>query len=276
MTSESLFLADTHCHLMLPAFKKDRMKALARAEAASVIKILVPGIDLQTSRMAVSMAEKHASVYAAIGLHPHRASSWKEGFASELRNLASSSSVVAIGEIGLDYYRNLSPPSTQRQVFRQLLELATELKLPVVVHSRQATAHVLEDLLAWSTGLPPALSGRAGVLHAFSGDAETATKAVAGGFYLGVAGPVTYPDAGKHRDLVAKLPLERIVIETDAPYMTPHPHRGKRNEPAYVRFVARALSQLFEKDLPGIARTTSRSAANLFGWDNEADDRTIH
>ncbi len=268
MSSSQLELADTHCHLDLSAFDADLAEVLDRAKAEGVRHILVPGIDLASSRKAVSLAESFPGVYAAVGVHPHRSASWNESVAYQLRSLSESSSVCAIGEIGLDFYRNLAPPDVQRRAFREQLALAADVGLPVVVHSRQALEEVMEDLLAWSAELPPKLKPRAGVLHAYSGDLQTATKASARGFYIGIAGPITYRNADERRRITAKLPAERILLETDAPYLTPHPHGRKRNEPAFVRIVAKEVSKLFGMKEAALARITSQNAAHLFGWNH--------
>ena len=268
-------VADTHCHLDLSAFDADLTEVLDRAKAEGVKYILVPGIDLASSQKAVSIAEHYPDVYAAVGVHPHRSASWNASVASELRSLTESSSVCAIGEIGLDYYRNLAPPDVQREAFQDQLALAADLGLPVVVHSRQALEEVLDDLLAWSADLPPGLTQRAGVLHAYSGDLQAASRASAQGFYFGVAGPVTYRNADERRRVTSQLPRERILLETDAPYLTPHPFRRKRNEPAFVRLVAKEVSRLFGMKESILAGITSRNAANLFGWNHANNSGNI-
>ncbi len=271
MINSEFELADTHCHLGLSAFDSDLTEVLERAKAEGVSHILVPGIDLASSNKAVSLAERHPGVYAAVGVHPHHSASWSASVAGELRALAKSPSVCAIGEIGLDFYRNLAPPDVQRKAFRDQLALAADVGLPVVVHSRQALEEVMEDLLAWSADLPARLKQRAGVLHAYSGDLQAASRASAQGFYIGIAGPVTYRNADERRHVTSQLPSERILLETDAPYLTPHPLGRKRNEPAFVRLVAKEVSRLFEMKESVLAGITSRNAANLFGW-NHADN----
>ena len=268
MSNMELELADTHCHLDLSAFDADLADVLDRAKAEGVRNILIPGIDLDSSRKAVSLAERYPGVYAAVGVHPHRSASWNNSVSSELRSLAKSPSVCAIGETGLDFYRNLAPPDVQRRAFHEQLALAIDVGLPVVVHSRQALDEVLEDLLAWATQLPKKLKDRAGVLHAYSGGLDDAAKISNEGFYIGVAGPVTYRNADQRRQVTAQLPAERLLLETDAPYMTPHPLGRKRNEPAFVRLVAKEVSRLFGMDESNLAGITSRNAASLFGWNN--------
>lgn len=260
-------LADTHCHLVWDTFRADLSDTIASATREGVRAILVPGIDLETSRQAVELARQHASVFAAVGIHPHEASGWNADTAAALRELSQAPKVVAIGEIGLDFYRNHSTPQSQHAAFSAQLELAAEVDLPVVVHSREAMDAVLDLLLPWSSSLSPERAQQAGVLHAFSGDYQSAARAISGGFHIGIAGPLTYPKSAELRDLVARLPEDRIIIETDAPFLTPHPYRGKRNEPGFVRFVALELSRVKGRDLSWAAAATSRNAKTLFGWD---------
>jgi TatD DNase family protein len=268
MNAPALELADTHCHLDLSAFDADLSDVLDRAANSGVRRILIPGIDLDSSRKAVNLAEEHPGIYAAVGVHPHRSSSWNASVAQELRALTQSPSVRAIGEIGLDFFRNLSPQDVQHEAFRAQLALAAEVGLPVVVHSRQALPEVLTDLLPWAARLPQDMKTRAGVLHAYSGNLEAASEAFAGGFYVGIGGPLTYRKAQDRREITARMPTERLLLETDAPYLTPHPYRHKRNEPAHVRLVAQELSKLFGMEEAAIAEITSQNAANLFGWNN--------
>ncbi len=268
MSAPGFELADTHCHLDLSAFDADLSDVLDRAAKSGVKRILIPGIDLDSSRKAVQLAEEHPGIYAAVGVHPHRSASWNASVSQELRALTQSPSVRAIGEIGLDFYRNLAPQDVQRKAFRAQLSLAAEVGLPVVVHSRQALTDVLADLLPWAEQLPQSLKTRAGVLHAYAGDLEAASEAFAGGFYVGIGGPLTYRKAQDRRDITARMPTDRLLLETDAPYLTPHPYRHQRNEPAHVRLVAQELSRLLGMEEVAIAKITSQNAANLFGWNN--------
>jgi TatD DNase family protein len=275
MTDPRPALADTHCHLTLPEFREDVGAVIERAREAGIGRILVPGIDLATSRSAVALAEAEEGVYAAVGIHPHDSQTYSDAAESELRGLASSDRVVAIGEIGLDYYRDRSPRPAQREAFRAQLALATDLGLPVIVHNRESTADVMADLLEHSGRQRPELAGRVGVLHAFSAGLEEGRQAAEAGYFLGVAGPLTYPNAEARRSITAALPLDRLVLETDAPYLTPHPARGSRNEPAQTRRVAERLAALFDVSLGTVARATSVNAARLFGWDHGIDNGHI-
>jgi TatD DNase family protein len=268
-------LVDTHCHLCLPAFADDLPAVLARAASAGVERILVPGIDLPTSRRAVDLAEAHRAIFAAVGLHPHGASDWSPASYQELRNLARSPRVVAIGETGLDYYRDYAPRLRQVEAFEAQLELAGELGLPVVVHNRNATDDVLDRLTTWAERSQGRSPSPPGVLHAFSGDQGAASRALQAGFYIGVAGPLTYTSAGELRRLTAALPLDRLLLETDAPYLPPTPHRGQRNEPAYVAIVSEALADARRVPADGLRRACWDNAATLFRWTYGIDDGHI-
>lgn len=263
-------LADTHCHLCLDAFRDDLPEVLARARQAGVGRLLVPGIDLETSRRAVALAEAHPGILAAVGVHPHNASGYTPEVREELESLSASRRVVAIGEIGLDYYRDLSPRPQQVRAFEDQLDLAGRLGLPVVVHQRAAADEVLTRLLAWSPG-----RSRCGVLHAFSGDVEQAENAAAAGFYLGLAGPITYPGADALRAVVSFLPKDRVVIETDSPYLSPHPRRGERNEPARVGLVAEALARAWDAEPSDARDAVWHNADELFRWSHGTDDRHL-
>lgn len=265
MTHEILPLADTHCHLTLSDFAADRPQVLARARAAGVAWMVVPGIDMETSRAAVRFAETEPGVFAAVGVHPHHAAEWNPSSRAALRDLARAESVVAIGEIGLDYYRRLSPPSAQRQALVDQLLLAQELGLPVILHNRQAMDDLLPLLEHWASADNFSTTER-GVLHAFSADLPSAERALAAGFYLGIAGPITYPRATSLRALVQQVPLDRIVVETDSPYLPPQPYRGTRNEPCHTKRVAEEVAQLLSLPYPAVAEATSTNAAALFGW----------
>lgn len=259
-------LVDTHCHLSLDNFKDDLERVLDRAREAQVERIVVPGIDLPTSRGAVSLAEARPGLYAAVGIHPHNSVAWSEATAAELRDLSSSPAVVAVGEIGLDYYRDHAPREDQLKALRAQLELAAEMGLPVIVHNRNSVEDLLDELEAWVPDLPEGIKTRPGVLHSFSGDAAAGYRAAELGFSLGVAGPLTYPSADRRREITAQLPLASLLIETDAPYLAPQPRRGKRNEPAYVRYIGETLAGVMGTGVEEIAERTTSNAAQLFGW----------
>jgi TatD DNase family protein len=265
-------LVDTHCHLNFDLFDGDRDEVVARARQAGVERIVNPGVDLETSRSAIRLANQYPEVYAAVGVHPNDILDWDEGLLDQIKELAGNPKVVAIGEIGLDYYREKSPHDLQKQVFLQQLELATELDLPVIIHSRNASPEqpqAIQDILAilekWQAG-QGRLPSPPGVLHSFSSDLDSARKAIKLNFLIGITGPVTFRNAPGLRRLVEGLPLEALLIETDAPFLTPHPFRGKRNEPGFVKLVAEKLAEIHNLPTEEVARITKNNAGRLFRW----------
>lgn len=265
-------LWDTHCHLVAEEFSADLEGVLRRARLNGVTGFIVPGIDLESSRAAVRLAEGQPDVMAAVGVHPHSAEQWSRSARDELADLARSMRVVAIGEIGLDYFRFRAPPEVQEAAFREQLHLAAELGLPVIIHHRDSLPSVLEALGAWSGGPP---SGRRGVLHAFSGDGAAAQRAIGAGFFLGVAGPITFPKADERRAVTSGLPLERLLLETDAPYLAPQDHRGQRNEPAYLPAIAEELARVLDKPPARVRDETTRNAQTLFAVRNGTHHRDL-
>jgi TatD DNase family protein len=262
---------DTHCHLYLNLFQEDLDAVLKRAWDEGLKRILIPGIDLDTSRQAVRLSEQHPNLFAAVGVHPNDCSGWNDSLQEELRKLASHPRVLAIGEIGLDYYRQYTPHSLQQRAFKDQLELAAELGLPVVIHQRNSWEDLWPLLQEWQEkieSLASPLAARPGVLHSFDGDLDRARNAITHHFYLGISGPVTFKNAQQRQDLVAALPVETLLTETDAPYLTPHPFRGRRNEPSFVTYVTRKIADLHNQPSAEIAEVTYQNAARLFQWDN--------
>lgn len=268
-------LADTHCHLDFEAFDGDRGDVLQRAIEKGIQYILNPGVDLLSSRDAVRLAENNQPVFAAVGVHPNSAVSWDAATPGQLEEILLThvgyvhDRIKAIGEIGLDYYRDRAPREVQRRVFMEQLKLAARLGLPVVIHNREATADLLEILADWSADLYTSgspLAGNAGVLHSYSGDEESAHRAIEMGFFIGITGPVTFHNARCLAGVVSTLPVERLLVETDAPFLTPHPHRGKRNEPAYVSLVVEKIAELKKLPVPQVAEFTTGNARRLFKW----------
>jgi TatD DNase family protein len=253
-------LIDTHCHLDFDSFDADRDEVLARALAAGVMAIVVPALDLGNLDAVLALADSHSAVFAAVGVHPNSTADWSDDWLDTLRAAARHPKVVAIGEIGLDYHWDKSPAAVQRRALEGQLSLAAELDLPVIIHNREATADVL-DALGNS-----ALTGRerAGVLHSFSADWAAAEIALGLGFHVGITGPVTFKKAEELQQIARRLPLDRLLIETDAPFLTPHPHRGQRNEPGYVRYVAEAIAALRDVPPESIAQQTTTNAERLF------------
>ena len=263
-------LIDTHCHLYFDSYDGDRQAVLTRAGAADVERILAPGIDLASSRAAVDLAEAHPRVYAALGVHPNSALTWEPGTLDALRDLLEDDKVVAVGEMGLDYYRDRAPKSIQRRVFRDQLALAGEARLPVVLHVRNASPEdraCIDDLLAILEEMrSDLLEEYPGVVHSFSGNLDEALKLIELGFFIGITGPVTYPNADGLRHVVANVPLEHLLIETDGPFLSPQPRRGQRNEPAYVAYVAEKIAETRRLSPKLVAEETTKNAKRLFGF----------
>ncbi len=269
MSVESSYLTDTHCHLDFASYDQDRAVVIERARAGGLKKILNPGIDIETSKAALKLAAAYPEVYVAVGVHPNSALSWSPGTLLDLEELASKSKVVAIGEIGLDYYRLGAPIEVQRSVLRAQLELAGKLGYPVIIHCREAFADLLAILIDWIGELSRSkteLATRPGVLHSYAGDRATAEWAVDNYFYLGINGPVTYRNADMVRQLVKTAPLENILLETDAPFLPPHPHRGERNEPAHVALIAGKIAELRTIEINQVMQCTADNASRLFRW----------
>lgn len=265
-------LVDTHCHLDFESFDADRDGVIARARAAGVGAIVVPALDLTNIPAVLALAERYEEVYAGVGVHPNSTAGWTDDWLGQVRDAARHPKVVAIGEIGLDYHWDKSPAAIQRVAFEQQLALAAELELPVIIHNREATDDVLTVL-----GSSP-LTGRerAGVLHSFSADWPAAERALSLGFNIGITGPVTFKKAYELRTIAAQVPAGRLLIETDAPFLTPHPHRGRRNEPAYVRFVAETIAAIRGVGYDALAAQTTANAARLFRLPIPADGATAN
>ncbi len=262
-------LTDTHCHLDFCSFDQDRAEVLDRARRAGVMRILNPGIDLESSQRIIRLAEGEPLLYAAVGVHPNEAESWTEATIDALEQLSKHEKVVAIGEIGLDYYRNQARREIQREAFRRQLELAANCNLPVVVHNRDADSEVVEILCEWQQALcqgNQSLAQRPGVLHSYSGSVEAAQMAIEHNFMIGVTGPITYRNADRLRHTITQVPLKHLLIETDAPFLPPQPRRGERNEPAFVNVVAEKLAELFQTTVATVAEQTSVNADKLFQW----------
>jgi TatD DNase family protein len=251
-------LIDSHCHIDDVRYDQDRETIIARARDAGVGSFVTIGCDLETSRAAVTLAQQHPFISATVGVHPHEVKCIEANWYDELRSLARATRVVAYGEIGLDYHYDHSPRDVQRRRFREQVQLARELKLPIVIHTREAQ----EDTIAILKGEKAAELG--GVFHCFSGDAWLAKDALDLGFYLSFSGVITFQNATMLREIVKIVPLDHILVETDSPYLTPAPHRGKRNEPAYVRQVAEKIAEIHGIDIEKIEEATTQNAKRLF------------
>jgi len=252
-------LIDTHAHLDMREFKDDCKEVLKRAQEAGVEYIITIGTTVESSRNAILLAEEYDFIYAAVGIHPHDVKDAPHTAYESLRHFAKHKKVVAYGEVGLDYHYEHSPRTDQKKKLRDMLREARELDLPVIIHDRDAhedTLHILSE--EWSPDL-------GGVLHCFSGDLTMAKQVIEMGFSISIAGPVTYRNAESLREIVRHIPIEHLLLETDAPYLAPQPMRGKRNEPAYVFHIAEAVAQLKGLTFNDVARITSYNAMRLFG-----------
>ena len=251
-------LFDSHSHLDGEKFNKDRDEVINRAKEAGVSYIMNPGADLETSANAVKLSEKYDMIYAAVGVHPHEAKTMDEIMLQLIKGLAKKPKVKAIGEIGLDYYYDNSPRDIQKKWFREQIRLAKELKLPIIIHDRDANEdvmNILKEEKAFDTGV---------LMHCYSGSAELARQYVKLGAYISIAGPVTFKNSRKAVEVVEIVPLDRLMIETDSPYLTPQPHRGKRNESSYVRYVAEKIAEIKGITFEEVANVTAENAKRYF------------
>jgi len=256
-------LVDSHAHLGMPQFNGDRYEVIQRAIDTGVELIFTVGTDVRGCRKAIEIARGNEAVFAIIGIHPHHAKDVHEGTYSDLRALSEDVRVKAIGEIGLDFFRNLSPREIQMARFRQQIHLAKELDLPIVVHARDAQKEVLTILReegAQEVG---------GVFHCFSGGYDMAKSCMDLGLFISIPGTITFKNSSELREVVKKIPLDRILVETDCPFLTPMPFRGKRNEPAYVKITALKLAQVKGMDFDEVARITTKNAKMVFRLDEE-------
>ncbi len=250
-------LFDTHCHLEMEDYDNDRDDVIRRAEEAGVRYIINAGSDRRSNLKSLELSKRYHSLHPSIGIHPHDAKTLNDTLYSELEELAKNPKVVAIGEIGLDYHYMNSPKDIQIEAFRRQIKLARLHNLPIIIHSRKAKEDTLRILRNEAVGLM-------GVLHCFSGDIEMAKEAIKMGFYISIAGPVTFKNANRLREIADLIPDEYLLIETDAPYLSPVPMRGKRNEPSFLRFTAEAVAEIRGVTLSDIARITTLNAKRLF------------
>ena len=262
MKPDAAAMFDSHCHLQMQAFSGDLPTALERARQDGLEGAVVIGMDPPSSRQAIDLANRHEGVYATVGVHPHDASRLDADALQALREMAREPGVVAIGETGLDFYRNLSPAAAQQRAFREQLALADEVGLPVVIHSRQANEDTFAILREWATSKPR--NGPLGVLHCFAGDARLAEQYAHLGFMLSFAGNVTYPNARRLQAVAAGVPLESLLVETDCPFLPPQSHRGRRCEPVHLRETIEFIATLRSVDTKAIATATTANARRLY------------
>ena len=255
-------MIDTHCHLAAKEFDADREEVIVRARAAGVGKLIVIADSLEESRAALALAEGEEGIFCTVGVHPHNASSWRQGDQAAFRELAGNAKVVAIGEVGLDYHYDFSPHDVQKRVCEEQLILAKELALPAVVHSREA----LDDIWSILERVKPPKA----VLHCCTEPFGAVARFLDAGYALSFTGIATYPKSQEIRETIRQCPLSQLMIETDAPYLAPLPHRGKRNEPAYVIEVAKCVAQMKGLSLQEVEKVTTENAVRFFGLDTIA------
>ncbi len=250
---------DTHAHLFYPNFKDDLDEVLIRAKENGIDNILIPATDIANAKEVIALTEKYGFLYGAVGVHPHDSKDWEKSWIDEIKELAGNDKIRAIGEIGLDYYYDFSPVEKQKQAFRDQIELAIELNMPIVIHTRESEKDVDEIVELYKH---PNLKAQ---FHCFDGNRERVKKLLDLGHYISFTGNITFKKADNLRELVSIVPLDRIMIETDSPFLTPVPNRGKRNEPSYVKFVAEQIAEINNISLEEVGRATSYNAYKFFG-----------
>ncbi len=250
---------DTHTHLFLNNFDGDRDEVIKNALDAGVKYMLVPGTDIETSKQAIILAEKYSFIYATVGIHPHDTKDWDDAWIDELRELAKHKKVVAIGEIGLDYFYDFSPKAKQHQAFEKQIQLALELELPIVIHNRDSNNDIMDFARKFKETPLKAQ------YHCFAGTIDNARELVEMGHYISFTGNITFKKADSVREVLSKVSVENIMLETDSPFLTPVPHRGKRNEPKHIPLIAEVVAKTHHLRVEDVARTTSWNAYKLFG-----------
>jgi len=253
-----MMLIDSHAHLEMPEFSKDLESVIQRAKASGVEYIFTVGTEKKDWKRALEIADSHPRIYAILGVHPHNAKEIDDQTYPTLRDLCRNAKVKAYGEIGLDFFRNLSPRDLQLKRFREQIGLAKELRLPVVIHDREAhqdTLEILKSERAEECG---------GIIHCFSGDYEMAKACMDMGFFISIPGSITFKNAEGFRETISRIPLESLLVETDAPFLTPLPFRGKRNEPSYVRYTAQSLAEVKKVSFEKVAEITTENALRVY------------
>ena len=256
-------LFDSHCHLEDERFSEDRAEVMARMEDAGVRRCILAGSDMDSSSRIVEMTRLHPHVYGVVGVHPHEAKTWTDECEARITEWVKEERILGVGEFGLDYYYDLSPRDVQREVFVKQLLLAKQLNMPAVFHIRDAHGDILSLMREHRNELPE------GVIHCCSASVETAREYLDMGFYISFAGPVTFKNANKLLDVERFVPIDRILVETDSPYMAPVPMRGKRNEPTYVKYVAEKIAELRGITAEEMAQIASDNTCRLFGIPQE-------
>lgn len=252
-------LFDTHVHVNAEQFNEDLEEVIERAQEAGVENMIVVGFDRPTITRAMELVELYEFMFAAVGWHPVDAIDMTEEDLQWIEELCAHPKVVAIGEMGLDYHWDKSPKDIQQEVFRKQIRLAKKVGLPIIIHNREATADIISILKEEEA------SEVGGIMHCFSGSAETALECIDLNFYISLGGPVTFKNAKKPKEVAAAVPLDRLLIETDCPYLAPHPYRGKRNEPSYVKLVAEQIAEIKQLTVEEVSQATTNNAKKLFG-----------
>ncbi|WP_066301989.1 TatD family hydrolase [Bacillus sp. FJAT-29937] len=250
---------DTHAHLNAEQYNDDLREVIDRALEEGVFRMVVVGFDRPTIEKAMELTEQYEFIYASIGWHPVDAIDMTDEDLQWIEELSSHPKVVALGEMGLDYHWDKSPKEIQKEVFRKQIQLAKKVKLPIVIHNRDATADIVAILKEEGA------SEVGGIMHCFSGSPETAKECVEMNFYISLGGPVTFKNAKKPKEVAEVIPMDKLLIETDCPYLAPHPYRGKRNEPSYVKLVAEQIAEIKKIPVEEVARITTENAKRIFG-----------
>jgi TatD DNase family protein len=262
-----VFFVDTHCHLNLPHFQANLQQVVDRAQQSGVNKIVVPGIDLETSRIALTLATRFEGVFAAIGVHPSETERFEKDQFARFEEMVSEPKVVAIGEIGLDFFHHPDKRTEQIELLEMMLQLATQNKKPVILHSRNALDALFPIIENWSTEQQPSSQHFHGVFHSFEGSKDQVVRVQSLSMAIGVGGPITYKNALEKQQMLKEMELNNLVLETDSPYLSPHPYRGQPNEPARISLIAQKVAELRQISVEETAIITTRNANNLFEWE---------
>lgn len=266
--SDRLLMIDTHCHLTFERYDDDRQEIVDAAAQVGVTRIIIPSVDVESAPQILEFVQSHEGIYASVGVHPNSTVNFDNETLATIEQQSHDGKVVAIGEIGLDYHWDKSPKDKQKAAFELQLELATQRELPVIIHNREASEDVMDILEQWVKTLPDSLKERPGVLHSFSAPQEIADRALAIGFYLGFTGPITFKKAEELRRVASNVPIERLLVETDGPFLTPEPYRGKRNKPEYIPYIVDRLAGLKNMSVEELAKATTENAIRLFNLPN--------
>lgn len=253
---------DTHAHLFYPNFDEDIDEVIQKIKNADVNFVVVPATDIKTAHQTIELCEKYDFIYGAVGVHPHETKDWDDAILIEIEKLANHKKIVAIGEIGLDYYYDFSPKEKQIQAFRSQIDLAIKLNLPIVVHNRESDDDIMNIIREYKT------SSLKAQFHCFNGTLENAKELINMDHFISFVGNITFKKADSLRNIVENVNLNNVMIETDSPFLTPVPHRGKRNDPSYVKFIAQQIAELHNKSLEEVARITSENAIRFFKLNN--------